>query len=330
MAVLYVTEQGATLRRKGRRIIIEKDDEVISDIPGFKLEQVVVYGNVNFTVPVLEYLLREGVDVSFLSMRGRLKGHLWPAFSNHGVLRKAQFRASEDANRCLELSKNFVRGKLHNQRILLLRHRRRRGMASLDAPIGILKECLGELHRLGTLDEVRGLEGRASAVYFAGLRELLPEGFAFPHRSRRPPRDAVNALLSLGYSMLMNNVWAALETTGLDPYQGFLHGDRYGRPSLALDLMEEWRPELVDSLVPSCLNRGMFTLKDFREEDGAVLLVEEALRRFVVQYNQRLFGEFLHPDRENPVSHLLGFQLQARRLVRDLQGGSPYRPYLSR
>ncbi len=330
MAILYVLEQGAKLCRKGSRIIVEKDDEVISDIPGFKLDQVVIYGNVSFTVPILEYLLKAKVGVSFLSVRGRLKGHLWPAFSNHGLLRRAQFQATEDACRCLDLSKNFVRGKIHNQRILLQRHRRRKGLVSLDAPIDALRNCLAELHRADTVNEVRGLEGRATAIYFAGLRQLMPEGFSFPCRTRRPPRDAVNAMLSLGYSLLMNNVWAAVESAGLDPYQGFLHADRYGRPSLALDMMEEWRPDVVDSLVISCMNKGIVTPSDFRVEEGSVLLSEEALKEFIVQYNQRVFREFLHPDREAPVNHLVGFQLQVRRLVKDLQGGCAYRPYLSR
>ncbi len=330
MAILYVLEQGAKLRRKGSRIIVEKDDEVISDIPGFKLDQVIIYGNVSFTVPILEYLLKADVGVSFLSMRGKVKGHLWPAFSNHGTLRRNQFQATEDACRCLDLAKSFVQGKVHNQRILLQRHRRRKGIVALDAPINAMRNCLSELHHADTLNEVRGLEGRATAIYFAGLRELIPREFSFPCRTRRPPRDAVNALLSLGYALLMSNVLSALEPTGLDPYQGFLHADRYGKPSLALDLMEEWRPEMVDSLVVSCMNKGVFKLEDFREEDGSVLLSEKALKEFVAQYNQRLFGEFLHPDRDKPVSHLVGFQLQARRLVRDLQGGRPYRPYLSR
>lgn len=330
MAILYILEQGAKLRRKGSRIVVEKDDEVIADVPGFKLDQVVVYGNVSFTVPILEYLLKADVGVSFLSVRGKLKGHLWPAFSNHGLLRRVQFRATEDACKCLDLAKAFVHGKAHNQRILLQRHRRRKGLSVLDAPIEALKRSLIDLHHADTLNEVRGIEGRASAVYFAGLRELIPGDFSFPCRTRRPPRDAVNALLSLGYSLLLNNVWSAIEVTGLDPYQGFLHADRYGRPSLALDLMEEWRPELVDSLAVGCINKGIFTLGDFREEDGSVLLNEKGLKEFIARYNRRLFSEFLHPDREAPVNHLVAFQLQARRLVRDLQGGPPYRPYLSR
>ncbi len=330
MAVLYVLEQGAKLRREGSRIIVDKDGVVISDIPGFKLEQVVVFGNVSVTVPILDHLLREGIGVSFLTMRGRLRGHLRPAFSNHGTLRRLQFRATEDQEKRLELSRGFVRGKIHNQRILLQRHRRRRDLADLDTHIAFLRECLREIPRVSNLDELRGLEGRATAVYFSGIRLLVPEGFAFPCRTRRPPRDPVNALLSLGYSLLLNNVWSAVETTGLDPYQGFLHGDRYGKPSLALDLMEEWRPELADSLVLTCLNRGVFSPDDFREEKGAVLLSEEALKEFVSQYNRRAYGEFRHPDRDVPVNHLIGFQLQARRLVRDLQGNSPYRPFLSR
>lgn len=330
MAILYVLEQGAKLRRKGARIIVEKDDKVISDIPGFKLDQIIIYGNVSFTVPILDYLLKANVGVSFLSMRGRLKGHLWPGFTNHGTLRRLQFLATEDACRCLDLAKSFVHGKVHNQRIILQRQRRRRRLTGMEEPINALKHCLAELHGADTLNEVRGLEGRASAVYFSALRELLPEEFAFPCRTRRPPRDAFNALLSFGYSLLLSNIWSALESAGLDPYQGFLHGDRYGRPSLALDLMEEWRPELVDSLALTCVNKGILNSGDFREKDGSVFLSEKALKEFVAQYNQRLYGEFKHPDRDNPVNHLVAFQLQARRLVADLQGRKPYRPYLSR
>ncbi len=330
MGTLYVMEQGCKLRKVGLRVRVEKEGERLAEIPLIKVDRVVVYGNVTLTNPLMSYLLREGLTASFLDIKGRAKGELRPLFSPSGELRKRQYALALNRDKCLDICKKLVQGKIRNQRTLLLRYHRRKGLAELERVIDHLWEVLEWTEDCVSLEELRGLEGNASSVYFGALRLLVPEELGFKARCRRPPKDPVNAMLSLGYSLLMSNVMGAIESHGLDPYIGYLHSDRYGKPSLALDMMEEWRPVVVDSLVLGLVNRNEITHYDFVEEEGSIRFQDQAARRFISRYNDFMYHRFLYPGRKEEITVLEALQLQVARLCRFIQHDEPYEPYLIR
>ncbi len=330
MAFLYLMEQGAKVGKTAGRIRVEKDDVVTAEVPALKLEGVVVYGNVSLTTPLIAYLLKESIPVHFMDSRGKPRGQLRPVFSPHGELRRAQSILRQDKEKFASLCASIARGKVNNQKVFLQRHNRRKRIERVEQVVDFLNDCLEKLSAARDVDEIRGLEGYSSSVYFSALRKLVPEEMGFLSRTRKPPKDPVNAMLSFGYSLLLANVMGAVEAVGLDPYQGFLHSHKYGKPSLALDLMEEWRPVLVDSLVLTAINRGMFKPTDFREEEQAVRFEDQALRRFVTCYNDSVYRHFLHPDRKAPVTYLEAFHIQARKFARSLARGLPYEPMLIR
>lgn len=330
MAFLYLMEQGSKAGKAYGRIRVEKDDVVIAEVPVIKLEGIVVYGNVNLTTPLLGFILKEAIPVHFLDSRGRPRGQLRPVFSPHGELRRAQSLLRMNPGRFSSLCSDIVRGKINNQKVLLQRHNRRKNLERVEEVVDFLNECLEKLREASDVNEIRGIEGYSSSVYFSALRKLLPEEMGFLFRTRKPPKDAVNAMLSFGYALLLSNIIGAVEAVGLDPYQGFLHSHKYGKPSLALDLMEEWRPALVDSLVITLINRRVFKPSDFRSEEDAVRFEDHALRKFVSHYNEAVYRSFRHPGKKTPVTYLEAFHIQARRFARSLTQGIPYEPMLIR
>ncbi len=323
---LYLTEQGSTLSRRGERLVVEREGETLADVPAAKVMRVFVFGNVSLTTPAIAYLLREGKEVAFLSGRGRYYGRLISSESKNPALRRAQLRATEDPAACLDLSRRVVLGKLRNQRRLL--HRRPGGKASLAAA-----EITALIERSGTtasLAALRGMEGLAARAYFGAFGELL-QGMTFTGRRRRPPPDPVNSLLSLGYTLLTYEAFSAVASVGLDPYIGFFHTDTYGRPSLALDTMEELRPAVVDTLVLGAVNRGLVKPEDFEvgEEGGkpVALLNDAARKRFLALYEGRMLTGITHLDRK--VTYRGALHTQARQIVnyiRDPERG--YEPVL--
>ncbi len=309
---LYLTEQGATLSRRGERLVVEKDGEALTDLPAAKVLRVFVFGNVSLTTPAIAYLLREGKEVAFLSSRGRYYGRLISSESKNPMLRRAQLRATDDPRTRLDLSRRLVLAKLANQRRVL--HRRPGGKASAAA-----KEVSAFIERAGktaSLEALRGMEGLAARAYFGAFGELL-EGMEFPGRKRRPPPDPVNSLLSLGYTLLTYEAFSAAAAVGFDPYIGFFHADTYGRPSLALDIMEELRPVIVDTLVLGTLNRRRVRPEDFElgEEAGKpiALLNDDARKRFLALYEQRMLTRITHLSRE--MTYRGAVHAQARQVV---------------
>jgi CRISPR-associated protein Cas1 len=259
-------EQNATVSKEGGRLLIKKEGAVSQTIHLFKLEQVVLFGNIFLTPAVIRHLLKEGIDTAFMTRRGRYLGRLQSALGKNIILRREQFRKIEDTDFCLKTAKSMVKGKLANLRAVLMRLNRTRENIDLDNHILSLRNLTGKIDEVETLESLRGYEGRGTAVYFEGFSKgFLAEGFEFPGRVRRPPTDPVNALLSLGYTLLLNQVIAAVSLVGFDPYFGTLHSMDYGRPSLALDLMEEWRPTIVDTLVLSVFNLKALIPSDFEE-----------------------------------------------------------------
>ncbi len=334
MPPLYITTQGAKLRYRKRRLVVEKDDETITTIPAIHVDQVLIFGNVSVTTPALGFLLGNDVTTSFLTLRGRYKGRLVGPMGGHGRLRLRQYERAGDADWALRTARVIVTVKLHNTRTLLRRYARR--IESPEAPklsdgadrLDVLIERAG---RCRTVNSLNGVEGRGAAVYFSVFRHLIrADGWTFKRRNRRPPRDPVNALLSFTYTVVTHQVESAVRAVGLDPYIGFLHQVAYNRPSLALDLVEEFRPIVADSVVLRCLNNQIIRPDNFSyDPDGEypVLLDEEGRKRLIGALERRLNLEFKHPDRDERVTYRRCFELQARRLARCLQTGDVYQPF---
>lgn len=331
MATMYVTEQGARLEKEYRRFLVTKDDEVLMAVPAARISHVVLVGQVGVTTPALLALLREEVGLSLVSRAGRLVGRLAPPTGKNIPLRHRQYERATDPAFCLAVSRAIVTGKLRNCRTLARRWARSRPdvgpqtLAQLDA-------ALKQTAAGSDLAALRGIEGSGTRAYFEVWRAALAPGFGFATRTRRPPRDPANALISLGYTLLSDNLITACEVVGLDPYDGFFHADAYGRPALALDLVEEFRGSVVDSVVLDMVNHRMLTANDFEPgEEGGVYLKQKALRIFFQQYSSRLNTSIVHPLAGRRLTYQQCFEVQAQGLRRVIEGTLPaYRPMVVR
>jgi CRISPR-associated protein Cas1 len=280
-------------------------------IPLIKVDHVVVEGNVTLTTPVLHALLDNNIEISFLSYYGNFKGALSTGFSKNSLLRVAQHRAHNDPEQRLELSKRLVKGKLSNMRTLLMRYNRK-----------------DEEDEFGK--QVRVIE-QASAAYFSCFGRLLKQDMGFRGRFRRPPTDPVNALLSYGYTILISKLASVIHSVGMDPHVGYLHTSQYGRPALALDLVEEFRSIIVDSVVLTVINNRMLQQGDFTEEMGSIRLQDPGRKRFLGKFEERLNTEVTHPVFGYRVTYKRCLELQARLLAKTLTGEiKEYTPFTVR
>jgi CRISPR-associated protein Cas1 len=320
MSTLYLKEQGAVLRRTGERLVVTKDREVLEDVPIIHIDQVVVMGNIQLTTPVVSLLLQRDVDVVFLSSRGRFRGRLESTGSRFGQLRHAQLRLLDDEAAVLAIAQAAVDGKLHNQRHTLQSQGNRR---AVKQSVGEIERARRQARSARNLDTLRGYEGAAGAAYFRALQALIPPEWGFVKRLYHPPPDPVNALLSLGYTLLLKDTIAAVQLVGLDPYLGFFHSLDYGRPSLALDLMEPFRP-VVDDMVLGMIESRRIQRKDFREErrknGHAVLLEEQALRRYLETYEARMVQRVRYPGTGEHTARRRCLELQTRELAQVVLG----------
>jgi CRISPR-associated protein Cas1 len=272
-------------------------------------------------------MLRHGIDCVFLSQDGHYFGRLFASDSGFGLLRQRQYLALADPNLRLRVARSIVAGKVANQ-LALLRHR---GID--EAQLGTLRELAGQIPEVSDHGRLLGIEGQASALYYGLYRRLFKVDLGFQGRTRRPPRDPVNFLLSLGYTLLTYAAQSAVYAVGLDPFGGFLHSTQYSRPSLALDLIEEFRV-LVDGLVLRLVNLRRYQAGDFRradEESGAVLLTDEARKRYLADFEGLMGRTVKYPGQERPVPVRRALELQARQLARLVLGQQDgYRPILRR
>lgn len=322
MTTVYVTEQGAVLRKTSERLIVTHKSEVLLDIPLIKVEQVVIFGHASITAATIALLLERDIEICYLTQHGRFIGRVMPAMSKNVLLRRAQHDAASNEQRSLELAKGFVTGKLTNMRTMLMRAFREQPSPNGEQAVQRIKAALDRVPKAKDADQARGCEGDGSAAYFSVFNDLIKSSeFTFKTRVRRPPTDPVNALLSFGYTLLTNELFTAVNLVGFDPYVGYLHADRYGRPSLPLDLMEEFRPVFIDALVLTCLNKQMLTPADFKEEMGNVtLLTDEGREKFLQQYEERKQAEFTHPILNQKITYQRCFEQQTRFLAKTLQG----------
>lgn len=330
MATLYVIEPGARLEKEYHRILVTKDDEVLQRVPLSHVSEVVLVGSVGLTTRAMQALLDAGVGLSLISSTGRLRGRLTPPTLRNLPLRHRQYERAGDADFCLRVSRAIVAAKLRNERTLARRICRARPGVS-PAPITAISDALRKAEAADDLDSLRGLEGSAARAFFHIFRQALRAGWESPRRTRRPPRDPLNALLSLGYTLLGQNVMTALEVAGLDPYDGFFHADKYGRPALALDLMEEFRSIIVDSVVLTVVNKRILSPGDFRQSGEGVLLRRAGLRCFLQQYSARLQSAVYHPLAGRRLTYQKILEVQAWQMRKAIEGeAEAYRPFLAK
>lgn len=300
MPPLYVVQQNAKLRLHNRRVQVELEEDgntrVLTQIPIGQVSQIVLFGNIGLTTPLMDALLIEGIEVIFLSQQGDFRGVLSGELTPHVPLRRAQYRALENAAFVQRMAAAFVRAKLEHQRALLQRHNRERGDPQIDEAVQRLSVALAGLPKKINLNSLRGLEGSATAAYFSGFRRLFDPQWNFNARLRRPPPDGINVLLSLGYTLLSRLSTSAARAVGLDPYAGFLHEVEYNRPALGLDLLEEFRP-VVDGLVLWAAGSGAVTPQDFMPGDASrpVVMSEAAKKDFLRAFEERMERRFTHP-----------------------------------
>lgn len=338
MPTLYVTEPGARIEKEYGRVLVTKDDAVLLAVPLISVTEVVLMSGVGATTPALLALLDQGVNLTLVANGGRLRGRLIAAEARNLPLRHQQYARSSNAAFSLGLARSIVAGKLRNCRTLARRLLRAERWAAAANPIdpaqaiGRMTAALAQVSTARDLAELRGLEGSGSQAYFGILKQALRAELTFERRSRRPPKDPANALLSLAYTLLTNAVFTACEVAGLDAYDGFFHADKYGRPALALDLMEEFRPIVADSVVLTVVNNRIIDANDFTAgDDEGVYLTRRALRKFVAQFGRRLQTPVFHPLAGRALSYQKVLEVQARQLRKCIERGTPdYQPFTAK
>lgn len=333
---LYVSTQGAYLRRDGECIVVEVEKQERLRTPIHMIGSVVCFGQVACSPPLLGFCAETGVTVSFLSENGRYWASVVGPVSGNVLLRRAQYQTSADPSQCVAIVRAIVAGKIANSRTVLQRalrdHSGKSELSRVENAVAWLSNRLRVLEITNTVDELRGIEGEAARTYFDCFNGMIVsqrEEFVFRERSRRPPLDPVNALLSFLYTLLVHDVRGACESVGLDPQVGFLHRDRPGRPSLALDLMEELRAPVADRLALSLINLRQVSADGFRKDAaGGITMDDETRKTVLVAYQRRKQETLEHPFIEEtaPVGLIphLQAQLLARHLRGDLDGYPPF------
>ena len=336
---LFVTTDGAYLRKDGQAVAVRVEKETRLRIPLHNLDGIVCFGRVGCSPQLMEACAKSGVTISLLSQYGGFRASIVGFTPGNVLLRRAQYRKSDDEPACCVIATNMVAAKIANCRAVLLRAIRESPHAvnkqSLEEVAQRLEQMIPEAKQATSLDRLRGIEGDGANQYFSVFSRLVnvpDKEFHFVGRSRRPPLDRVNALLSFLYSMLAHDARSACEATGLDAAVGFLHRDRPGRPGLALDLMEEFRPFIVDRLVLSLINRRQVSVNGFDvSPSGAVMMNDKTRRVVLAAFQKRKQDAITHPFLGDKSSVGLLVHLQARLLARHIRGDlDTYPPFLWR
>lgn len=325
---LYITSPDSYLSLDGENVVILDKEEEKGRIPLHNLEAIVSFGYRGASPALMGGCASRGIDLSFVAPQGRFLARVCGPVRGNVVLRKKQYEISQAPQESLEIARGCILGKIYNSRWVLERavrdHPMQVDVDRMKQASSFLQNSLDKVGKSDSLDSLRGMEGEAASVYFGVFNEMIlqqKKDFVFDGRNRRPPMDNVNALLSFVYTLLANMTASALETVGLDPYVGFLHTDRPGRLSLALDMMEELRPVLADRFVLTLINRRMVSAKDFsRKEDGAVLLSDNARRNLLTEWQNKKKEVITHPYLGEKVEWGMIPYVQAMLLARYLRG----------
>jgi CRISPR-associated protein Cas1 len=317
--VLVVQTPGAQIGQRGDELLVSVKGEDVRKLPGQQVRAIYCYGAVQITAQAVSTCLELGIDVSYFSPAGRFLGMLGGLPASGVDARRGQYRLFDLPSVRLQLATEIIRAKIHNQRVMLMRNG--------EAPERVLSLMAGFRDATASardLTSLLGIEGSAAALYFEQFESMLKQRddwkFDWRGRNRRPPRDPVNALLSLGYSMLAKELTGVCYSVGLDPFLGFMHQPRYGRPALALDLMEEFRPLVADSVAISLINRGELGPEDFVRGANGTFLNDRGRRPFWEAWFRRLDAEVSHPEFSYKMAYRRMLEVQARQLWRFVRG----------
>lgn len=325
---LYITSQDSYLSLDGENVVIFEQSQEIGRVPLHNLEAIVSFGYRGASPALMGGCASRNISLCFLTPQGKFLARVTGSVRGNVVLRKRQYEVSEDSAASLGIARNCILGKVYNSRWILERatrdHSLQVDVEKLKRASGFLQNSLENIEMCMDMAQLRGFEGEAASVYFSVFDQLIlqqKKDFRFAGRNKRPPVNNVNALLSFVYTLLTGMVASALETVGLDPYVGFMHTDRPGRVSLALDLMEELRPVLADRFVLTLINRKMVTGKDFsKKEDGAVLLSDKARKNLLIEWQNKKKEVITHPYLGEKVEWGMIPYAQAMLLARYLRG----------
>jgi len=313
------------LGKASRRLVVHKGDEKLTEVPIIKIDRVMLFGNIQVTSQAIAFLLDSGIDLCYLSSNGRFRGRLTPAESKNILLRIAQYERHLDNDFQLAVSKDIVKAKIQNGKSLIKVYQKNYPDIDFSEILATLDRSLDNVILQTQVSSLLGIEGSATAAYFRAFGQMFrKDDMSFTQRTKRPPKDPVNALLSFGYTLISNEILSFLFAVGLDPHIGFLHSLYFGRPSLALDMTEEFRHPVVDRFTLYLVNNGIISRMDFEDkgEDG-FFLTQPALKRYFQHYEERM-GKASEGNSQN-YRNLI--REQAYKLARSIQTGEPYRPY---
>ena len=327
MPFLYLTEQGAILRKSGDRFLVEADQTIRLDVPYHHLENILIFGNVQVTTQAVAEALDKGIGFSFFTRNGRLRGSLIPAGGRNVNLRVSQYGTYLDERKSLGIARALIKAKIENCEAVLRRYEER-GKGEAAAERAIMSKAVEGLEGAASRAEIDGQEGAAARAYFTALMRFNVSGFTWPGRVKHPATDPLNALLSLSYTLLMNELASLIEAAGLDPALGMLHELDPARPSLALDLMEPFRGPVADRFVLTSVNRTVFQADDFveRDEHGSMVLKPGAMRTFFESYEHWL-QEPVGTEGGKAMSFRVLLRREVEKLCRALEGTGEFGPY---
>lgn len=328
---LYITKQESYLHKDRETIVVKQGDAKLGQFPVLTVQNILCFGLITVSPALMAFCGERGIGLSFYSEFGKFLARVQGKQTGNVLLRRTQYRWADNLEKSVSVARVIIAAKITNSRAVLLREIRNHGENSiLDQAVIRLFDCLRRCQFGANIEEIMGIEGEAASIYFGVFNELLRGNFKFPGRVRRPPTDPVNALLSFVYSLVTQECVSALLGVGLDPFVGFLHQDRPGRPSLALDLLEEFRAAWADRFVLTLINRKQIRSNDFiTEASGAVILTEASRKMLLAAYQERKQQEILHPYLKEQIKVGLLPHCQALLLARHLRGDTEfYTPYL--
>ena len=303
MSVLYVQKQGAKLTKSGGRINVVYEEKVINSLPNMKIDSIVLFGSIKITTPLIKWLLGQGIPVAFMTVNGQFCGKLTGKINPDFVQRYRQYQILSNPDNRLILTKKIISSKIKNTIDLLSVFNKRRKIFLVETAIDRLNENLEKIITAQEINVIRGIEGNSAKIYFSVFGKLInPDSLIFNYREKRGAKNPINSMLNYNYGVLLNFIISLIEMAGLDPYQGIFHSPRYNRPSLALDLMENFR-SICDRIVLTLINKNMVDFDNFDFDNHDYVLISPKTRQLMLEYFEKKLGITSCYIESNPVMH---------------------------